>query len=32
VSEQQILVLDPTGSDPDAEHQALRERGSATLA
>ncbi|MEH0468509.1 cytochrome P450 [Streptomyces sp. B21-097] len=29
--EQQILVLDPTGSDPDAEHQALRERGPATL-
>ncbi|GAB2718963.1 cytochrome P450 family protein [Streptomyces bullii] len=28
--EQQILVLDPTGSDPDAEHQALRERGPAT--
>lgn len=31
MSERQILVLDPTGSDPDAEHQALRERGSATL-
>jgi cytochrome P450 len=31
VPEQQILVLDPTGSDPDAEHQALRERGPATL-
>jgi cytochrome P450 len=31
VSEQQILVLDPTGSDPDAEHQTLRERGAATL-
>ncbi|MFD7137003.1 cytochrome P450 [Streptomyces sp. NPDC059894] len=29
--EQQILVLDPTGSDPDAEHQALRDRGPATL-
>ncbi|MFF4863514.1 cytochrome P450 [Streptomyces sp. NPDC001231] len=28
---EQILVLDPTGSDPDAEHQALRERGPATL-
>ncbi|MFF0001435.1 cytochrome P450 family protein [Streptomyces avermitilis] len=31
MSEQQIIVLDPSGSDPDAEHQALRERGSATL-
>jgi 2-hydroxy-5-methyl-1-naphthoate 7-hydroxylase len=31
VPEQQILVLDPTGSNPDAEHQALRERGPATL-
>ncbi|MER6075816.1 cytochrome P450 [Streptomyces sp. NPDC001817] len=31
MSEQQILVLDPTGSDPDGEHQALRERGPATL-
>ncbi|MFJ6635814.1 cytochrome P450 [Streptomyces sp. NPDC091376] len=31
MSERQILVLDPTGSDPDAEHRALRERGSATL-
>ncbi|MEU6663811.1 cytochrome P450 [Streptomyces sp. NPDC046821] len=30
MSEHQILVLDPTGSDPDAEHQALRERGPAT--
>ncbi|MFG3024074.1 hypothetical protein ACGFZQ_37085, partial [Streptomyces sp. NPDC048254] len=29
--EQQILFLDPTGSDPNAEHQALRERGPATL-
>ncbi|MEU8482274.1 cytochrome P450 [Streptomyces sp. NPDC048641] len=29
--EQQILVLDPTGSAPDTEHQALRERGSAAL-
>ncbi|GGU55955.1 cytochrome P450 [Streptomyces albospinus] len=29
--EQQILVLDPTGSDPDTEHRILRERGSATL-
>ncbi|MFE9684498.1 cytochrome P450 [Streptomyces sp. NPDC006285] len=29
--EQQVLVLDPTGSGPDAEHQALRERGPATL-
>ncbi|MFD6324453.1 cytochrome P450 [Streptomyces sp. NPDC058442] len=29
--EQQILVLDPTATDPDAEHQALRERGPATL-
>ncbi|WP_217145666.1 cytochrome P450 [Streptomyces sp. AC627_RSS907] len=31
MSEQQILVLSPTGSDPDAEHRALRERGPATL-
>ncbi|MGW1863662.1 cytochrome P450 family protein [Streptomyces collinus] len=31
MAEQQIFVLDPTGADPDAEHQALRERGSATL-
>ncbi|MGV9905223.1 cytochrome P450 family protein [Streptomyces sp. NPDC003388] len=31
MSEQHILVLDPTGSDPDAEHRALRERGPATL-
>ncbi|MEU9987829.1 cytochrome P450 [Streptomyces sp. NPDC048045] len=31
MSEGQILVLDPTGSDPDAEHQALRECGPATL-
>ena len=31
MSERQILVLDPAGSDPDAEHQALRERGPATL-
>ncbi|MFC7908352.1 cytochrome P450 family protein [Streptomyces nigra] len=30
MSERQILVLDPTGSDPDAEHQALRDRGPAT--
>ncbi|MFD0319065.1 cytochrome P450 family protein [Streptomyces flavalbus] len=30
MSEQQALVLDPTGSDPDAEHQTLRERGPAT--
>ncbi|KMS76926.1 cytochrome P450 [Streptomyces viridochromogenes] len=29
--EQPILVLDPTGSNPDAEHQTLRERGPATL-
>ncbi|MFD5492238.1 cytochrome P450 [Streptomyces sp. NPDC127091] len=29
--EQQILVLDPTATDPDAEHQALREHGPATL-
>ncbi|MGW0137479.1 cytochrome P450 family protein [Streptomyces calvus] len=28
---QQILVLDPAATDPDAEHQALRERGPATL-
>ncbi|GLW49669.1 cytochrome P450 [Streptomyces sp. NBRC 14336] len=31
MSERQILVLDPTGSDPDAEHQALRDRGPATV-
>ncbi|MEU6332091.1 cytochrome P450 [Streptomyces sp. NPDC047049] len=30
MSPQQILVLDPTGADPDAEHQALRDRGPAT--
>ncbi|MET8217551.1 cytochrome P450 family protein [Streptomyces hirsutus] len=29
--ENRILVLDPTATDPDAEHQALRERGPATL-
>ncbi|WP_326751224.1 cytochrome P450 [Streptomyces hirsutus] len=29
--EQQILVLDPTATNPDAEHRALRERGPATL-
>ncbi|MFJ3824946.1 cytochrome P450 family protein [Streptomyces nodosus] len=29
--EQPILVLDPASADPDAEHQALRERGPATL-
>ncbi|MFE9308192.1 cytochrome P450 [Streptomyces sp. NPDC006706] len=29
--EQQILVLDPTATDPDTEHRALRERGPATL-
>ncbi|MET9104956.1 cytochrome P450 family protein [Streptomyces zhihengii] len=28
--EQRILVLDPTASDPDAEHRALRGRGAAT--
>ncbi|MGW5215968.1 cytochrome P450 family protein [Streptomyces sp. NPDC004051] len=28
--EQQILVLDPTATDPDAEHRVLRERGPAT--
>ncbi|ELS55778.1 cytochrome P450 family protein [Streptomyces viridochromogenes] len=31
MSDRQILVLDPTGSDPDAEHQALRDRGPAAL-
>ncbi|GAA3821470.1 cytochrome P450 family protein [Streptomyces chiangmaiensis] len=31
MSKRQILVLNPTGSDPDAEHQALRDRGPATL-
>ncbi|MEU3992008.1 cytochrome P450 [Streptomyces platensis] len=31
MSQQQILILDPTGADPDAEHQALRDRGPATL-
>ncbi|MDF3140974.1 MULTISPECIES: cytochrome P450 [unclassified Streptomyces] len=31
MSERQILVLDPTGSDPDAEHQVLRDRGPATV-
>ncbi|WP_406455831.1 cytochrome P450 [Streptomyces sp. NBC_00876] len=30
MSEQPILVLDPTGSDRHAEYQALRERGPAT--
>ncbi|MEV4331788.1 cytochrome P450 [Streptomyces sp. NPDC049597] len=30
MSEQPILVLDPTGSDHHAEHQALRARGPAT--
>ncbi|GAB2882111.1 cytochrome P450 [Streptomyces deserti] len=30
MSEQQIIVLDPTGSDHHAEHQALRARGPAT--
>lgn len=30
MTEQPILVLDPSGSDRHAEHQALRERGPAT--
>ncbi|MGW8989828.1 hypothetical protein ACWGRF_07870 [Streptomyces zhihengii] len=29
--EQRILVLDPTASDPDAEHRALRGRGGLTV-
>ncbi|MGQ4436985.1 MULTISPECIES: cytochrome P450 family protein [unclassified Streptomyces] len=31
MTDQQILVLDPTGSNPDAEHRALHARGPATL-
>ncbi|MFJ2901262.1 cytochrome P450 [Streptomyces sp. NPDC091279] len=31
MADQQIIVLDPASPDPDAEHQALRDRGPATL-
>ncbi|TXS49114.1 cytochrome P450 family protein [Streptomyces sp. t39] len=30
MTEQRLLVLDPTASDPDSEHRDLRERGAAT--